>query len=133
MAPIGEPVRLLQTSRMRDRVQLALEAIRRHFYAYGCPPSYRELGAAIGAPPSRVSAIVRELVAAGAIGHTAGARKSITLPRPLANHSDSELMLELGARGYVIQIGAPVAPLSIVAGEIAAQLQSGTIQQLPEI
>jgi hypothetical protein len=133
MAPTGEPVRLLQTSRMRDRVQLALEAIRRHFYAYGCPPSYRELGAAIGAQPSRVSAIVRELVEAGEIGHTPGARKSITLPRPLANYADSELLLELQHRGYVIQIGAAVKPLSIVAVEIAAEIQSGTIQQLPEI
>jgi hypothetical protein len=100
----GQPARLVQTSRMRDRVQLALEAIRQHFYRFGCSPSYRELGDIIDAPPSRVSAIVQELVERGEIGHTPGARRSITLPRPLANRSDSELLLELQARGHLIQV-----------------------------
>lgn len=127
MAPTGQPVRLLQTSRMRDRVQLALEGIRRHFYAYGCSPSYRELGVIIDAPASRVSAIVSELVDRGEIGHTPGARKSITLPRPLSNRADSELLLELQARGYIVQIVAAVKPLAIAAAEVAAEIESGTI------
>lgn len=115
---------LLQTSRMRGRLQLTLEAIRRHYYAYGCAPSFSELGAYVDAPPSRVSAMVRQLAAMGAIGHTPGVARSITLPRSLANYADSELLLELQARGYLMQPVSAGHPLSVLTVTADTDLQN---------
>lgn len=89
---------------MSGRLQLALEAIRRHYCDYGCSPSFRELGEAIGVPVQRVSAIVRDLVASGAIGFVPGVARSITLPAPMAMASTSSLLLELQGRGHLIQL-----------------------------
>lgn len=89
---------------MTSRVLLALEAIRRHYCAYGCSPSFRELGEAIDVKPQRVSAIVRELAADGAIGFVPNRARSITLPATLAMSSTSELLLELQARGLLVQV-----------------------------
>ena len=107
-----QPNGLVQSPHMRGRAQLALEAIRRHRYAYGCSPSLRELGAAIGVTsPARVSAIVRQLDAAGLVIRRRSDARGITLPRPLDNHATSELLLELAARGVDLRAAAALPRL----------------------
>lgn len=127
-----QPERLVQTRRMRGRKELALEAIRRHWYAYGASPSFSELGAVIDVRSAgRISAIVRELAAAGKIEHRRGEARGLRLPRPLANHATSELLLELQARGLTLQVRAAVDPVSLLAADLAADLcAGGTIEQL---
>lgn len=98
------PVDLLPTRLMTSRRLLALEAVRRHYSAYGCSPSFSELGTAIGVPAQRVSAIVRDLVRTGQIGHTPGRPRSITLPDIATMLSTSQLLLLLQARGLLVQV-----------------------------
>lgn len=117
---------LVPTRLMINRRRLALEAIRRHFCAYGCAPSFGEIGSAIGVPPQRVSAIVRDLAAAGAIGFTPGRARSIRLPDPEAMLSTSELLLALQARGLLVQ----VMPAATAATEIVNTMPGPIVTEL---
>lgn len=58
----------------------------------------------MGVPVKRVHMIVRELAEARMIDHQPGKPRSIALPRPLAGYSDSELILDLQARGYLVSV-----------------------------
>lgn len=109
---IDQPLRL--TPLARSRRILALEFIRRYFRQFGCSPSFGEIAAALDIPQPRVGAIVRELVRQGAITHTAGQRRSIVLPMPLDNQSDTDVLLEAQRRGFIVNPAGD--PFTVLGG-----------------
>jgi SOS-response transcriptional repressor LexA len=86
----------------RSRKQAALEFIRRHFCDRGGSPSYAEIASAIGTTPQRVAAIVADLEEDGEILRRHGAARSIRLPEPADELSDSEIELILRRRGFIM-------------------------------
>jgi hypothetical protein len=79
--------------------QRVMEAIRRHFRDYGGSPSHTELHVSVGIRRNHVGAVLRQLAGEGAIALRLGEARGIMLPRRGAMLSDTELELEVLARG----------------------------------
>lgn len=107
---MSAPLRLSPTS--ASRVVLALEFVRRYFLNFGRSPSFGEIAAELDVPIQRISAIIRQLEEDGEVLRTPGRRRGLRLPDRLDELADSEVMLLLKRRGWLIGFQGPpeVAP-----------------------
>lgn len=96
------PDSLTPTHIARSRKQAALEFIRRHFRDRGGSPSYAEIASAIGTSAQRVAAIVADLEEDGEILRRHGAARSLRLPEPADELSDTEIEMILRRRGFIM-------------------------------
>jgi SOS-response transcriptional repressor LexA len=88
----------------------ALEFIRRYFLERGKSPCLREIGNAVGASVQGASVIVKKLEESGDIIRGKGGR-SIRLPDRADELSDSELLLLVQKRGYLVIQEGKIQPL----------------------
>ena len=105
-----QPVKPCATA--SSRPTLALEFIRRYFCETGTSPSYAEIGAALGnIDRRRVTDIMRELNDKGLIVWTPGKARSIRLPQAIDQLADSEMILALRERGWIVDLLSRAYPV----------------------
>ena len=110
-----EPIKPSATA--ASRPILALEFIRRYFCQTGTSPSYAEIGAALGfIDRRRVTDIVRELRDQGLIMWTPGKRRAIRLPQAIDQLADSEMILALRERGWIVDALSRAFPVKLGGG-----------------
>ncbi len=101
--------RFAPTRSMSSRLQIVLEAIRRHFRTVGQSPSYREIAASTGVQSQHVGQYLAKLRDAGLINFERGRARSITLVDRGAMLSDCELELICAGRGWTVS--KPAIPI----------------------
>lgn len=87
---------------MSSRRQAVLAAIRQHFRATGCSPSYAEIGERTGLEPRHVRPHLDKLQTEGLIVYRRGVGRSIALVDRMANLSDEEVELGVHERGWTV-------------------------------
>jgi repressor LexA len=69
------------TARLTDRQRAVLAAIDGHTHTHGYPPSYREIGAAVGLSAPAVAYQIGRLVDLGRVARVPGTPRTLTLTK----------------------------------------------------